>query len=112
MPMVVTLLFGSERVRTEAPDPAAVAEEVVFSMLEHARRFNVNAGDCAALVALDCIARLTAYDRAPLPVVMAALAAAVPAREAVLRDANARGVEPPSLSTAKLAIAATSCRLH
>jgi hypothetical protein len=49
---------------------------------------------------------------AELPTILQALAVAVPAREAVSRDANARGVEPPSLSLVKLAIAATSCRLH
>jgi hypothetical protein len=111
MPVAITLLFGAERLRCDPPDPAVLAEDTVFTMLENVRRFNINAGDCAALVVLDCVARLCAYDRAPLPVILAALAASVPAREAALRDANRQGIEPPSLSTAKLAIT-TGCRLH
>jgi hypothetical protein len=112
MPMVVTLLFGSERLRTGAPDPVVVAEDTIAGMIDHCAKLGIDAGDVAALTILDLTARLCAYERAPLPVVLAALAAAVPAREAVLRDANARGVELPSLGTAKLAIAANACRLH
>ena len=53
-----------------------------------------------------------AYDRAPLPVILATIAAAAPAREALLRDANRRGARPPPLSVAKLiAIAPGACRL-
>jgi hypothetical protein len=80
-------------------------------MLDRCAKLGIDAGDCAALTILDLTARLCAYGRAPLPTILQALAASVPAREAVLRDANMRGVEPPSLSTAKLAIANT-CRLH
>jgi hypothetical protein len=111
MPMVVTLLFGSERLRYDAPDPAVVAEDTIAAMIDHCARLGIDAGDCAAMVALDCIARLSAYNRAPLPVVIAAIAAAAPVREMLLRDANERGVEPPSLGAAKLAIA-SACRLH
>jgi hypothetical protein len=56
---------------------------------------------------------LAAYDRAPLPVIMAAIAAAAPTREALVRDANQRGERPPPLNVAKLAaIAPDACRLH
>jgi hypothetical protein len=111
MPMVVTLLFGSERARTDPPDPAVVAEDTVAGMIAHCGRLGVDAGDCAALAMLDPCARLCAYDRAELPAILNALASSVPAREALLRDANARGVEPPSLGAAKLAVVNT-CRLH
>jgi hypothetical protein len=111
MPMVVTLLFGSERMRADGPDAAAVAEDTVAGLIAHCGRLGVDAGDCAALTLLDLTARLVAYNRAELPTILQALAASVPARQAVLRDANARGVEPPSLSTARFAIAANN-RLH
>jgi hypothetical protein len=111
MPMVVTLLFGSERLRSDAPDPAVVAEDTVAGLIDHCAKLGVDTGDCSALTILDLTARLCAYGRAPLPVILAALAASVPAREMALRDANRHGIEPPSLSTAKLAIANT-CRLH
>jgi hypothetical protein len=111
MPMVVTLLFGSERMRTDPPDAAVMAEDIVAGMIAHCGKFGVDAGDCAALTILDLTARLCAYGRAELPTVLHALAASVPTREALLRDANNRGVEPPPLSSAKMAIANAS-RLH
>jgi hypothetical protein len=53
------------------------------------------------------------YERAPLPVILAAIAAAAPTREALLRDANQRGERPPRLNVARLtAIAPDACRLH
>jgi hypothetical protein len=47
-----------------------------------------------------------------LATIMAAIAEAAPTREMLLRDANRRGEPPPSLTLAKLAIAAGACRLH
>ena len=55
---------------------------------------------------------LTAYRRASLPAVMAAIAEAAPSRVELLVDAQRRGVEPPPLSAARLKIAANACRLH
>ena len=56
---------------------------------------------------------LAAYDRAPLPVILAAIAAAAPTREALVRDANRLGQRSPPLSVAKVtAIAPDVCRLH
>jgi hypothetical protein len=104
--------FGPERTPRDAPDAAAVAEETVATMLDHARRLNIDAGDCAAMVALDCISMLNAYGRASLPAVLAAIAEAAPSRVELLVDAQRRGVEPPPLSAARLKIAANACRLH
>ena len=72
----------------------------------------VECGDTAAMVALDCISMLTAYRRASLPAVMAAIAEAAPSRVELLVDAQRRGVQPPPLSAARLKIAANACRLH
>jgi hypothetical protein len=47
----------------------------------------------------------------PLPAVLQALAMAVPAREALLRDANEHGEPAPPLGAAKLAIV-NARRLH
>jgi hypothetical protein len=105
------LLFGPTR-SGEPPDPAAAAENTVEGMIELCAKLGVDTGDCAALVTLDLCARLCAYGRADLPAVLQALAVAVPARMLLLHEANARGVEPPPLSAAKLAIAANTCRLH
>ena len=56
---------------------------------------------------------LAAYNRAPLAVILAAIAEAAPTREALLRDANQRGERPPPLNVARLiAIAPGECRLH
>jgi hypothetical protein len=64
-------------------------------------------------VALDLVASLAAYNRAPLAVIPAAIAEAAPARETLLRDANRRGERPPPLSVARLAaIAPDAFRLH
>lgn len=111
MPAVVGP-FGPERMSLDAPDAAELADDAILGMIARARRLEIDPGDVAVLIVIGLSASLVAYGRAPLPDVLAAIAEAAPAREAALREANARGVEPPSLSTAKLAIAATSCRLH
>jgi hypothetical protein len=111
--MTLVSPFGPEPTRRDAPDSATLAEETVFSMLEAAKRLGVDPADTAAMITLDLVAKLAAYGRSPVSVTLAVLAVAAPAREAVLRDCNARGVEAPSLSTAKLqALAPGSCRLH
>jgi hypothetical protein len=60
MPMVVTLLFGSERLRTGAPDPVVVAEDTIAGMIDHCAKLGIDAGDVAALTILDLTARLCA----------------------------------------------------
>jgi hypothetical protein len=107
-------LFGhtSNEVRA-APDAAELVEEVILTMIERSKGCSVDTGDVAALLSLELIASLAAYDRAPLPVILAAIAAAAPTREALVRDANRLGQRPPPLSVAKLiAIAPGACRLH
>ena len=107
-------LFGhtSHEVRG-APDAAELAEEVILIMIERSKRLEVDTGDVASLLALELVASLAAYDRAPLPVILAAIAEAAPARETLVREANRRGERPPPLNAAKLAaIAPAACRLH
>jgi hypothetical protein len=112
-PPIVVIPFGPELKPRDAPDAAALAEEVLLSMIERSRSHGVDTGDVASLLALELVASLAAYDRAPLPVILAAIAAAAPTREALVRDANRRGERPPPLSVAKLAaIAPDTCRLH
>ena len=53
--------------------------------MHRARELDIDAGDTAALLALDLIARLAVNGRAPLKVVLDTIAAAAPAREALLR---------------------------
>jgi hypothetical protein len=82
-------------------------------MIERSKRANVDTGGVASLLALELVALLAAYDRAPLPVILAAIAEAAPTREALVRDANRLGQRSPSLNVAKLtAIAPDVCRLH
>jgi hypothetical protein len=96
-----------------APDAAELAEEVILWMIEHSRGCGVDTGDVASLLALELVASLAAYNRAPLAVILAALAEAAPTREALVRDANRLGQRPPPLNVAKLnAIAPGACRLH
>ena len=95
------------------PDAAELAEEVILWMIERCKGCGVDTGDVASLLALELIASLAAYDRAPLPVILAAIAEAAPTREALVRDANQLGQRPPPLNLAKLiAIAPGACRLH
>ena len=110
---MIVALFGPERAVRDAPDASSLAEDIVIEMIERSKKFEVDTGDVAALLALDLVASLAAYDRAPLPVILAAIAEAAPTRETLLRDANRCGERPPPLSVAKLAaIAPDACRLH
>ena len=82
-------------------------------MIDRSRRLEVDAGDVASLLALELVSSLAAYNRAPLAFILAAIAAAAPTRDALLRDANQRGERPPPLNVARLtAIAPDACRLH
>jgi hypothetical protein len=105
--------FGPERSPRNPTDPSDVAEDAVREMLERSKTLGVDPAAVTAMVALEAVSMLSAYGRSPLEVTMAALAAAAPARVVVLADANARGVEPPSLSTARLQeLAPGTCRLN
>jgi hypothetical protein len=106
--------FGPRSHETrDAPNAAKLAEEVILWMIERSQRCGVDTGDVASLLALELVASLAAYNRAPLPVILAAIAEAAPTREALLRDANQRGERPPPLNVARLtAIAPDACRLH
>jgi hypothetical protein len=96
-----------------APDAAELAEEVILWMFERSKGCRVDTGDVASLLALELVASLAAYNRAPLPVILAAIAAAAPTREALVREANRLGQRPPPLNVARLvAIAPGACRLH
>ena len=108
------LPFGhASREARDAPDAAELAEEVVLSMIERSKGCGVDTGDVASLLALELIASLAAYNRAPLPVILAAIAEAAPTREALVREANRLGQRPPPLNVAKLiVIAPSACRLH
>ena len=97
----------------DAPDAAELAEDLILTMIERSKRCEVDTGDVASLLALELVASLAAYDRAPLPVILAAIAQAAPAREALAREANRLGQRPPPLNVARLtAIAPDSCRLY
>jgi hypothetical protein len=63
------------------------------------QRLDVDTGDVASLLALELIASLAAYDRALLPIILAAIAEVAPTRGALLRDANRRGERPPPLNS-------------
>jgi hypothetical protein len=106
--------FGhTSRETRDAPDAAELAEEAILWMIEHSRGCGVDAGDVASLLALELIASLAAYNRAPLAVILASIAEAAPTREALVRDANQLGQRPPPLNVARLAaIAPGACRLH
>jgi hypothetical protein len=111
--MFVTLFGLSSHEGRDAPDASSLAEDLVLSMIERCKGCGVDTGDVASLLALELIASIAAYDRSPLPVILAAIAAAAPTREALVRDANRRGERPPPLNVARLtAIAPDACRLH
>jgi hypothetical protein len=111
--MFVTPFGHTSHEDRTAPDAAELAEDLILTMIERSKRLDVDAGDVASLLALELVASLAAYDRAPLPVILAAIAEAAPTREALVRDANRRGERPPPLSVARLAaIAPDVCRLH
>lgn len=86
----------------DPPDASALAEEVFLGMMHRARELDIDAGDTAALLALDLVARLAVNGRAPLKVVLDTIAAAAPAREALLRAARRRNERPAPLSVARL----------
>ena len=111
--MLVNLFGHMSHEGRDAPNAAELAEEVILSMIERSKRCGVDTGDVASLLALELVASLAAYNRAPLPVILAAIAAAAPTREALVRDANQLGQRPPPLNVARLvAIAPGACRLH
>jgi hypothetical protein len=111
--MFVTPFGHTSHEARNAPDAAELAEEVILWMIERSKGCSVDTGDVASLLALELVASLAAYNRAPLPVVLAAIAAAAPTREALVRDANRRSERPPPLNLARLtAIAPDACRLH
>ena len=96
--------------RTEPPEDdgpgaltaAELAEGFVTTMLDTAREAEIDAGDTAAMAALDLICCLAVYGRAPLTTVLAALAKAAPVRIALVKDANKRNQSPPPLGVARL----------
>jgi hypothetical protein len=96
-------MFGPTSHETrDTPNAAEVAEEVILTMIERSKRCGVDTGDVASLLALELVASLAAYNRAALPVILAAIAEAAPTREALVRDANQLGQRPPPLNVVKL----------
>jgi hypothetical protein len=58
-------------------------------MIERRKGWGVDTGDVASLLALELIASIAAYDRAPLPVILAAIAeAAQPPRRSCATPTN------------------------
>jgi hypothetical protein len=87
----------------EPPETASeLAEDFINALLTHARAIGVDGGDVAAMAALDLIARLAVYGRAPLPVVLDTLAEAAPVRVALVKDADKRNRRPPPIGFARL----------
>jgi hypothetical protein len=60
------------------PNAAELAEETLLWMIDPSRRLEVDAGDLAILLALELVSSLAAYNRAPLVVILATIAAAAP----------------------------------
>ena len=97
------------RRRTEPPEnngpgaltAAELAEGFVTTMLDYAREAEIDAGDAAAMAALDLICCLAVYGRAPLAAVLDALTKAAPVRLALVKDANKRNQPPPPLGRAR-----------
>jgi hypothetical protein len=81
---------------------AELAEGFVTTMLDYAREAEIDAGDAAAMAALDLICCLAVYGRAPLTDVLDTLAKAAPVRIALVKDANKRNQPPPPLGVARL----------
>jgi hypothetical protein len=95
--------FGPNRRCGDPLDAAALAKEVIVSMIECA--LDADPGNTAALIALDLSLRLGLSARA--------IADPAPTRETLLRDANPRSERPPPLSVARLvAIVPDACRPH
>ena len=81
---------------------AELAEGFVTTMLDYAREAEIDAGDAAAMAALDLICCLAVYGRAPLSAVLDTLAKAAPVRVKLVKDANKRNQPPPPLGVARL----------
>ena len=81
---------------------AELAEGFVTTMIDYAREAGIDPGDTAAMAALDLIACLAVYGRAPLPAVLDTLARAAPVRVKLVKDANRRNQPPPPLGVARL----------
>jgi hypothetical protein len=79
--MFVTLFGLSSHEGRDAPDASSLAEDLVLSMIERCKGCGVDTGDVASLLALELVASLAAYNRAPLPVILAAIAEAAPSRQ-------------------------------
>ena len=59
-------LFGPERELRDPPNAAELVEEVILTMIERSKGCNIDTGDVAALLSLELISNLAAYNRAPL----------------------------------------------
>ena len=98
------------RRRAEPPEDAGpgaltaaeLAERFVGALLDHAREVDIDAGDTAAMAALELISCLAIYGRAPLAAVLDTLAKAAPVRVKLVKDANKRNQPPPPLGVARL----------
>jgi class 3 adenylate cyclase len=78
------------------------------SVAVHHGRIVKPAGD-GSIIEFRCVVDAM---RCAMPTIQAAIAAAAPTRELLLRDANRRGERPPPLNVARLtAIAPDACRL-
>jgi hypothetical protein len=114
----VTLFGLTSHECRDAPDASSLPEDLVLSMIERYKGCGVDTGDVASLLALELIASIAAYDRAPLPVILAAIAEAARTREALLRDANQPRRQPARRAAAAIecrqatAIAPDACLLH
>jgi hypothetical protein len=85
-----------------ASSASELAETFVHALLSHAGEVGVDAGDAAAMAALELIACLAVCGRAPLKVVLDTLATAAPVRVALVKDANKRNQPPPPIGFARL----------
>ena len=75
-----------------------LAEGFVTTMLDYAHEAGIDPGDTAAMAALDLVACLAVFGRAPLQVVLDTIAKAAPVRIALVKDANRRNELPPPLA--------------
>jgi hypothetical protein len=105
--------FGPQLTPRDTPDAGSLAEEIFSELVGRCERFGVDPGDAAALLVVDLIASLAAYNRAPLGIIMAVIAEAAPVRAQLLIDANQRGEPRPPLNVSKItALAPAACRYH
>ncbi len=63
--MFVTPFGHTSHEGRDAPDAAELAEELILTMIERSKRSEVDTGDVASLLALELVASLAAYGRAP-----------------------------------------------